>query len=88
MSLEALQCAYLCCCVLENKSSIKKQASIGVYVISDINTCKNPPSPLQSIVTVLVCIFEKAFVYVNPRDISLSYSFIPIASKCNRSEKL
>lgn len=78
MSLEALQCAYLCCCVLENKSSIKKQASIGVYVISDINTCKNPH--LQSIVTVLVCIFEKAFVHVNPRDISLSYSFIPIAS--------
>lgn len=86
MSLEDLQCAYLCCCVLENKSSIKKQASIGVYVVSDINTCKNPPPPGYCYSPSLH--IEKAFVHVNPRDSSLSHSFTPVASKCNRSEKL
>lgn len=59
-----------------------------MYIISDINKFRNPPFPLQNTVTVLVDVFEKAFLHVNPRDISLSCSFIPTASKCNWSEKL
>lgn len=47
-----------------------------MYIISDINTCRNPPFPLQNTVTVLDDVFEKAFLHVNPRDIfchTLSY---------------
>lgn len=37
---------------------------------------------------VLVCIFEKAFLHVSPRDFPLSYSFVPTASNYSWSEKL